>query len=89
MADRSYADELEVLDYLSGQAEQYLYLERCCFDGNRDKALRSLSLMFADGAIVITHNGDRIEPWQLDTWRREARFTDIAAKLTGLLIHLP
>ena len=86
---RTHPDEIELLDILEGEATPYLEIEKFVFDGNRDKALRSIGLMYGEGVICVTVKSMPVELWRIDQWRRDAALDRTGRDLAEIVVALP
>ncbi len=65
------SQELNLIDYLDACDEPFLYIERCVFASNRERALHAIAAMQASGSIKVLFHGNGVEPWRISAWRRE------------------
>jgi hypothetical protein len=86
---RGYSDELELLDILNGSDTRLLEIEKFAFGADREKALRSISLMQQEGLISVTRHGTPIEKWQSEHWRRQTDSETTERDLANVLVALP
>ena len=75
-------------DTLDGHDEPYLLMEKHVFGGIRDRALRSIKLMYIEGLLAVAADCRRIESWQLDQWRREPDETSTLEVLQRVVLSL-